>query len=185
MVALVMHCLRLPDLGARDEGVSMRTMNFNSLRLMALASLTMMVAAEASAGSMQTVCRRSRNAVVFATGNFSMNVVRSTPDSLQVGELSDVLEFKADSRAPIFTPCSTTERMGEIVVKSVGRERMVAKEGGEPCPDGNGGMTAHGPGSETHAFPASIELNMSGLTETVQVTCRTTVGFSGRCVFEE
>jgi hypothetical protein len=134
---------------------------------------------------MQTVCRSARNTVALASGNFSMNVVKISPDSLVVGELRDSLDFLVNSRAPIYLQGSSTDQMGEVVVEAVGRGRMVAKDGGSPCPDGQGGMTAHGPGAETFAFPLTIELTLSGAKETVQLNCRENVGYSGRCVFEE
>lgn len=163
----------------------MRPMTFNKLTKFALAALAISATAEASAGSAQIVCRSARNTVALATGNFSMSVVKISPDSLEVGELRELLDLQVNSRSPIFVPGSSTNQMGEVVIKAVGTSRLVRKEGGEPCPDGNGGMTSHGPGAETHAFPLTVELTLSGLKETVQLNCRETVAYSGRCVFEE
>ncbi|HRK09342.1 MAG TPA: hypothetical protein PLZ57_16355 [Pseudobdellovibrionaceae bacterium] len=164
----------------------MRSMTFNRLTQIVIAGLAIWTAAEATAGSMQTVCRSARNTVALSTGNFSMNVVKISPDSIEVGELRELMDFQVNSRAAVYVPGGgTADRIGEILIKAVGTSRLVRKEGGEPCPDGNGGMTAHGPGAETSAFPLTIELTLSGTKETVHLNCRETVGYSGRCVFEE
>ena len=163
----------------------MKMLKPSKLALSLMSGIVLMSSVEALAGSQQVICRSARNSVVLASGNFSNYAVKSTRDSLVVGEIFEPLELRTlNQQTNITVPGNPNQVMGNVVVTAFGPMTVVHRAGGDACSDGQGGMTASGPGEETVSFTATVRLTMAGDSEVVHLTCRETSGWSGRCHFE-
>jgi hypothetical protein len=150
-----------------------------------MSGIVLMSSVEALAGSQQVICRSARNSVVLASGNYSNYAVKSTRDSLVVGEIFEPLELRTlNQQTNITVPGNPNQVMGSVVVTAFGPMTVVSTAGGEACRDGQGGMTASGPGSETVRFTTTVRLTLQGASELVHLTCRETSVWSGRCLIE-